>query len=94
MRDKSQKLIADDAESPSGVVDKIDRRHGTYDPVSKDGMPQGHQIKDKTTPHQKAQWGADVRADPLPGTEPVLPEGLIRNPKGPLNPRTGRREAK
>jgi hypothetical protein len=103
MRDKSQKLTAYDVKSrlgrvdmksPSGVVDAIDHRHGAYDPVSKDGMPQGQQIKDKATPHEKAQWGADVRADPLPGTEPVLPEGLIRSPEGPLNPRTGRRGTK
>jgi hypothetical protein len=32
------------------------------------------QVDDKITPHQKAQWGADVRPEPLPGTEPVLPE--------------------
>jgi hypothetical protein len=73
--------------------DNRDIRSGTYDPVSKDGLPQPDQVKDKTTPRQKEQWGADVRADPLPGTEPVLPDGLRRPRKGPTNPRTGRRKA-
>src|SRR3990170_222416 len=65
-------------------TDSRDIRHGAYDPVSKDGLPQAVQVKDKTTPHQKEQVGADVRAEPLPGTEPVLPEGLVRPPHGPL----------
>ncbi|MFC5322451.1 hypothetical protein [Bradyrhizobium oligotrophicum] len=74
--------------------DTRDLRSGAYDPVSKDGLPQPQQVKDKTTPHQQEQWGADVRAEPLPGTEPVLPEGLTRQRQDPLNPRTGRRETK
>jgi len=61
-----------------------------HDPVDKDGMPQLHQVKDRTTPYAAAQPGADVRAGPLPGTEPVLSEGLVRKPQGPLNPRSGR----
>jgi hypothetical protein len=73
-------------------VDNRDTRSGTYDPVTRDGMPQPHQVKDKTTPHQAEQWGADVRADPLPGDEPILPEGLTRPRQSPLNSRTGRRE--
>ncbi|WP_315782573.1 hypothetical protein [Bradyrhizobium sp. SZCCHNPS1003] len=72
--------------------DTRDLRSGAYDPVSKDGLPQSHQVKDKTTPHQQEQWGADVRAEPLPGTEPVLPEGLMRERRGPLNRNTGRRD--
>lgn len=71
-------------------IETRDIRSGTYDPINKDGLPQSHQVKDKTTPHEKAQSGADVRADALPGTEPVLPEGLVRPPAPPLNPRTGR----
>jgi hypothetical protein len=71
--------------------DNRDLQSGTYDPVNKDGLPQPDQVKDKSTPHEKAQHGADVRA--LPGSEPVLPEGLVREPKGPLNPRIGRRAA-
>ncbi|WP_316234009.1 hypothetical protein [Bradyrhizobium sp. SZCCHNR1098] len=72
--------------------DTRDLRSGAYDPVSKDGLPQSHQVKDKTAPRQQEQWGADVRAEPLPGTEPVLPEGLMRERRGPLNRNTGRRD--
>ena len=72
-------------------VDYRDNRAGTYDPVSRDGLPQSEQVKDKATPHENEQRGADVRADPLPGTEPVLPDGLRRQRQGPLNRRTGRR---
>ena len=75
-------------------IETRDIRSGTYDPIKKDGLPQADQVRDKTTEHQKAQWGADVRADPLPGTEPVLPEGLVRPPAGPLNARTGRNKTK
>lgn len=75
------------------MSDFTDDRRGAYDPVSKDGLPQPRQVKEKTSPHQKEQWGADVRAEPLPGTEPVLPERLIRPSTSPLNPRTGRRPA-
>ncbi|WP_315706982.1 MULTISPECIES: hypothetical protein [unclassified Bradyrhizobium] len=71
--------------------DTRDIRSGAYDPINKDGLPQGHQVKDATTPRQREQWGADVRAEPLPGTEPVLPEGLLRERRDPLNRRTGRR---
>ena len=74
-------------------TDNRDERSGTYDPVTSQGLPQSHQVKDKTTPHEAAQTGADVRAEAVPGTEPVLPEGLLRTPKAPLNPRTGRRAA-
>jgi hypothetical protein len=72
-------------------VDTRDIRSGAYDPVTKQGLPQAPQVRDASTPHERAQWGADVRAEPLPGTEPVLPEGLLRERHGPLNPRTGRR---
>jgi hypothetical protein len=74
-------------------TDNRDERSGAYDPITKEGLPQTHQVKDKTTPHQKDQQGADITADPLSGTEPVLPEGLVRKSQGPLNPRTGRGEA-
>jgi hypothetical protein len=73
-------------------TDNRDVRRGAYDPVTEAGLPQAAQIRDKTTPRQKQQFGADVRAEPLPGTEPVLPERLVRPPQGPLNPRTGRGE--
>lgn len=75
-------------------IETRDIRSGTYDPINRDGRPRSNQVRDKATPHEKAQWGADVRADPLPGTEPVLPEGLVRPPAGPLNPRTGRNKTK
>jgi hypothetical protein len=58
-----------------------DVRRGAYDPVSEAGLPQAAQVKDNTTPQQKEQLGADVRAEPMPGTEPVLPEGLVRPPR-------------
>ncbi|WP_316174712.1 MULTISPECIES: hypothetical protein [unclassified Bradyrhizobium] len=72
--------------------DTRDLRSGAYDPVSKDGLPQPQQVKDKTTSRQQEQWGADVRAEPVPGTEPVLPEGLRRERRDPLNRNTGRRD--
>jgi hypothetical protein len=62
-------------------TDTRDIRSGAYDPVSIDGLPQPDQVRDKTTPHEQQQWGADVRAEALPGTAPVLPEGL-RRPRG------------
>ena len=74
-------------------VDNRDIRSGAYDPINKDGLPQPAQVKDRTTDHEKEQWGADVRAEALPGTEPILPEGLLRPRQDPLNPRTGRRKA-
>lgn len=50
-------------------------------------------MRDKATPHQKAQRGADVRPEPLPCLEEgyPLPEGLRKERKGPLNKNTGRR---
>ncbi len=75
-------------------TDNRDLRSGAYDPITREGLPQPHQVRDRTTPHEAAQHGAEVRAEALPGTEPVLPEGLVRKPKGPLNPRTGRRPTK
>ncbi|MDU6066075.1 MAG: hypothetical protein E6660_03375 [Bradyrhizobium sp.] len=71
--------------------DTRDLRSGAYDSVSKDGLPQPQQVKGDTPPRQREQWGADVRAEPLPGTEPVLPEGLTRERRDPLNRNTGRR---
>ncbi len=75
-------------------VDGVDVRRGAYDPVSRDGLPQPHQVKDRTTTRQKEQWGADVRAEPLPGDQPALPEGLTRPRRGPLNASSGRRAGK
>jgi hypothetical protein len=75
------------------MSDFRDERRGAYDPINQAGWPQPSQVRDKTDPHQKAQWGADVRPEPLPGAGPVLPERLVRPAKGPLNPRTGRNPA-
>jgi hypothetical protein len=74
-------------------TDNRDVRHGAYDPLTKDGLPQPPQVDEKTSPHQRDQQGADVRGEATPGTEPVLPEGLLRKRTDPLNRRTGRRKA-
>jgi hypothetical protein len=50
-----------------------DKRGGAYDPVTPDGNPQPPQVRDKETPHQKAQWGAEVRPEPQPGPD-VAPD--------------------
>jgi hypothetical protein len=75
------------------MSDYRDNRGGAYNPVSKSGDPQPPQVRDKQSAHQKAQWGADVRPEPLPGTDQgyPLPEGLRKPRKGPLNKDTGRR---
>jgi hypothetical protein len=48
------------------VSDYVDDRGGAYDSVTPTGNPQPPQVKDKQTPSQKDQWGADVRPEPLP----------------------------
>jgi hypothetical protein len=83
---------------PSAFGDTIvsDRRdiqhgvnHGVNDPV--DGVDVKHRFKDNATPHERAQWAADVRAPASPdATEEFLPEALRRAPTHPLNRRTGR----
>lgn len=77
--------MADDMHS-----DGVDVRSGTYDRITPAGKQQPDQVKDANTPQQAAQHGADVRADPLPGAEDPIPEGLMRTPKGPLSPTRGR----
>jgi len=76
------------------MSDYVDKRGGTYDAVTPSGNPQPPQVKDKRTPSQKEQWGADLRPEPLPdpdqGNYP-LPEGLRKVRMGPLNKDTGRR---
>jgi hypothetical protein len=78
------------------MSDYVDKRGGAYDPVTRTGNPQLPQVKDKQTPRQKAQWGADVRPKPLSGLDQghPLPEGLRKERKGPLNKDTGRRPKK
>jgi len=71
-------------------TDLRDHRSGAYDAVTEAGKPQPEQVKEAITPHQAAQPGADVRPDPVLEGGEVLPEGLRRPPKGPLNPTRGR----
>jgi hypothetical protein len=65
------------------MSDLRDKRGGAYDPVNKRGNPQPPQVRAKQTPHQREQWGADVRAVPLPGPDEgyPLPEGLRKSEK-------------
>jgi hypothetical protein len=74
-------------------TDGRDLRSGTYDPISPAGKQQPHQVKDAPTAHEAAQHGAAVRSRPLPGSDDPIPEGLLRERKGPLNSHTGRRPA-
>ena len=71
-------------------VDHPASRNGVNDPV--DGLDVRRTFNDNQTPHERAQWAADVRAWASPKRgEDFLPEGLRRPPTAPLNPRTGRR---
>jgi len=72
--------------------DLRDDRHGTYDPVTPAGRPQPDQVRVATTARERAQKAGAMQGEPLPGDEPVLPEGLRRPPKGGLGPRNGRRQ--
>jgi hypothetical protein len=78
-----------ESDRPTGE-DNRDLRHGAYGPVNDFGKPQPHQVRQAITPHQATQPGADVRPDPLPSENDVLPERLRRAPQGPLNARRGR----
>ncbi|MDD1526573.1 hypothetical protein C7U92_04425 [Bradyrhizobium sp. WBOS7] len=74
------------------MSDFRDIQHGVNDPV--DGVDVKHSFNDNTTPHQRAQRHADVRADATASAvEPFLPERLRRKPTDPINPRTGRNPA-
>jgi hypothetical protein len=69
--------------------DLRDLRGGTFDDHHRAGGRQGEQVSEKRTPHEEAQWGADVRSEPvLPESEP-LPAGLEHR-EGPMNKSTGR----
>ena len=66
-----------------------DIQHGVNDPVS--GVDVKRRFHDNKSPHEQAQWAADVRADASSDeTEEFLPEALRRPPTPPLNKRTGR----
>jgi len=74
------------------ISDFIDIQHGVNDPV--DGVDVKRKFNDNQTPHERAQFAADVRSPAVPASnEEFLPEALRRRPTGPLNPRTGRRPA-
>ncbi|MBR0797836.1 hypothetical protein JQ615_20835 [Bradyrhizobium jicamae] len=70
-------------------VDHPASRNGVNDPI--DGVDVKRTFNDNQTSHERAQWAADVRAEPSPRRgEAFLPEALRREPTAPLNPRTGR----
>jgi hypothetical protein len=72
-------------------LDPRDIHDGVYDPINDEGKPQPDQVPMKTTPHEAAQPGADVRPEPdLSHPEPSLPEGLRRPRTGPYGPTKGR----
>lgn len=71
-------------------TDFRDTRSGAYDPVTEAGRPMPDQVREATTAHEAAQQGADVRPEPLPSNEEVLPDGLRRQPKGPYSSKIGR----
>jgi hypothetical protein len=68
-----------------------DTRAGAYDPIDEEGWPQPDQVREKRTAQQDAQWGAEVRSEAQPGKEPVMPEGIRRERKGPIDKNLGRR---
>ncbi len=74
------------------MSDLRDERGGAYDPVNELGEPVPvDKVRDKETPHQREQPGADVRGEPeLPTPDAPLPEGLRRQRKGPYNKDQGR----
>jgi hypothetical protein len=72
--------------------DFVDDRHGTYDPITPEGRPQPDQVKAQTTPRERAQKAGAMQGEPLPGTDPPLPEGLRRKPMGGLGPTNGRKQ--
>ena len=64
-------------------------QHGVNDPVG--GVDVKRRFRDNASTHERAQWAADVRADPSADEEEeFLPEALRRSPAPPLNKRTGR----
>lgn len=70
------------------MSDLRDDKSGTYDVA-----PGASRRKAKVnrTPHRDAQSGADVRETVDYGTQ-TLPEGLVRERRGPMSPTRGRRQ--
>jgi hypothetical protein len=72
-------------------LDPRDIRGGVHDPINDEEKPQPDQVALKTTPHEAAQPGADVRPEPdLSHSHLSLPEGLRRPRTGPYGPTKGR----
>lgn len=75
---------------PQGQKDDLrDTQGGTFDRHDAESGRQGPQVKEKRTAHEDAQWGADVRSEPLPPANDPLPAGLEHR-EGPMNKTTGR----
>jgi hypothetical protein len=74
------------------MTDARDIQHGVNDPVK--GVDVKYRFRDNASPHERAQWAADVRAEASPDpAAKFLPEALRRAPTPPLNKRTGRRRS-
>lgn len=72
------------------MSDARDIQHGVNDPVG--GVDVKRRFFEVQTPHERAQFAADVRRDALPDPDEFfLPERLRRAATSPLNCRTGRR---
>jgi len=66
-----------------------DPHGGTFDDHDRKGGRQGDQVGERRTAREDAQWGADVRSDPIPPEKEPLPAGLEHR-QGPMNKTTGR----
>jgi hypothetical protein len=71
--------------------DLRDMQGGTFDRHDPESGRQGDQVKENRTPHQDAQWGADVRSDAVPPEKDPLPAG-VEHREGPMNKSTGRHQ--
>jgi hypothetical protein len=69
--------------------DLRDTHGGTFDDHDRKGGRQGDQVQAQRTPHEEAQWGADIRSEPVPPEKDPLPAGLEHR-EGPINKSTGR----
>jgi hypothetical protein len=70
--------------------DLRDTRGGTFGDKDARGRAEDPPPQEQRTPRRHAQAGADVRSEAVQIAE-ALPEGLVRERKGPLNKRSGRR---
>jgi hypothetical protein len=76
----------------ASVLHPHDVGDGLHDLLSDESKPeQPDHVPLKTTAHEAAQHGADVRSEPdLPHPNLSLPEGLRRPRTGPYGPTKGR----